>query len=142
MKNVTLLLAVVVAMFVSFANLPVVACAAEARPADRVVVMYFHRTQRCPTCQKMGAYTEESVSGGFADQVKAGKVSFHNIDLQNEKNAAFTKAYQVAGPSLIVAQVKNNKVVTWKNLAEMWGKANDKDAFLKYVRSNVQGYLN
>ena len=44
---------------------PQPAVAADA-PADRVVVMYFHRVPGCATCQKMAAYSEEAVKKGFA----------------------------------------------------------------------------
>ena len=74
-------------------------------PKDRVVAMYFHRTQRCPTCLKMGSYTEEALKTGFAKQLKDTSVEFHYIDFQNEKNAAYAKAYKVTGPALIVAKV-------------------------------------
>jgi hypothetical protein len=37
-------------------------------PKDRVVAMYFHRTQRCPTCLKMGSYAEEAVKTAFAGE--------------------------------------------------------------------------
>ncbi len=113
--------------------------AAEA-PADRVVVMYFHRTQRCPTCLKMGSYTEEAVKGGFATAIKNGKVEFHYIDFQNQKNEALTKGYKVAGPTLIVARVAGNKVAEYKNLTDMWTKVRDKSAFLDYVQTNVKEY--
>lgn len=113
--------------------------AAEA-PADRVVVMYFHRTQRCPTCLKMGSYTEEAVKGGFAKAIKDGKVEFHYIDFQNQKNEALTKGYKVAGPTLIVARVAGNKVAEYKNLTDMWTKVRDKSAFLDYVQTNVKEY--
>jgi hypothetical protein len=109
-------------------------------PADRVVVMYFHRTKRCPTCLRMGSYTEEAVVKGFAEQIKDGTVEFRFIDFQNEKNAALTKGYKVGGPTLIVAKVISNKVKEYKNLTEMWAKNSDKDAFLKYVRDNVAAY--
>jgi hypothetical protein len=111
-----------------------------ATPADRVVVMYFHRTVRCPTCKRMGSYTEEAVLKGFAKQIKDGTIEFHFVDFQNEKNAALTKGYKVGGPTLIVAQVLDNKVKEYKNLTEMWAKNSDKDAFLKYVRDNVAAY--
>jgi hypothetical protein len=110
-------------------------------PKDRVVVMYFHRTQRCPTCLRMGSYTEEAVLKGMAKEVKAGKVSFHYIDFQNEKNAAFTQAYGVGGPTLIVARASGDKVAEYKTLKDMWTKQQDKDAFLEYVQSNVKSYL-
>lgn len=112
-----------------------------AVPADRVVVMYFHRTQCCPTCRKMGSYSEEAVKGGFAKQIKRGKVEFHFIDFQDEKNARIAKGYQVKGPTLIVAKVAKNKVVKYMNLDEMWSKVSDKDEFIAYVQSNVKNAL-
>src|SRR3989337_151348 len=98
--NVAMMLLVLGAAF------PVSALAADAPvPADRVVAMYFHRTQRCPTCLKMGSYSEEAVVKGFIKQVKDGTVEFRYIDFQDEKNAPLTKGYKVGGPTLIVAQV-------------------------------------
>ena len=85
-----------VALFTSL--LPQAVSAADT-PADRVVVMYFHRTQRCPTCLKMGSYSEEAVKTGFAQEIKAGKVEFHYIDFQDDKNETLTKGYNVSGPS-------------------------------------------
>jgi hypothetical protein len=108
--------------------------------ADRVVVMYFHRTNRCPTCLKMGGYSEEAVTSGFAEQIKSGKVAFHYIDFQNEKNAALTAGYKVAGPTLIVARIAGDKVAEYKNLAEIWTKVRDKAAFIEYVQSNIKDY--
>ena len=103
----TVLAVVVVALIISM--FPQQASAADA-PADRVVVMYFHRTQRCPTCKKMGSYSEEAVKTGFPKQLKAGTVGFFYIDFQDKKNAAISKAYRVSGPALIVAKVVDNKV--------------------------------
>ena len=110
-------------------------------PADRVVVMYFHRTQRCPTCLKMGSYSEEAIKTGFAQETKEGKVEFHFIDFQDKKNEALTKGYQVDGPTLIVARVVENKIADRKNLKDMWTKVRDKAAFIEYVQSNVKDYL-
>jgi thiol-disulfide isomerase/thioredoxin len=116
------------------------AAAKVTTPADRIVVMYFHRTQRCPTCRKMGGYSEEAVKSGFAQEIKARKVEFHFIDFQDEKNEALTKGYQVGAPTLIVAKVVDNKVAEHKNLTEIWEKVGDKDAFAKYVQDNVKEY--
>jgi hypothetical protein len=125
--------------------LPRIVAAAEASakadpPADRVVVMYFHRTQRCPTCRKMGSYSEEAVGKGFAEDIERGTVEFHFIDFQDKKNAALAKGYRVDGPTLIVAHIAGKKVKEYKNLTEIWDYNGDKDAFLKYVRDNVAAY--
>ena len=106
-------------------------------PANRVVVMYFHRTQRCPTCLKMGSYSEEAVKKGFVKEVKDRTVEFHYIDFQDKMNASLTKAYRVTSPALMVAKVEKNKVVKVNDLREIWTKVRDKKAFLKYVQSSV-----
>lgn len=127
------------AMSLLAASLPQ-ALAAEDSPKDRVVVMYFHRTERCPTCLKMGSYTEEAVKKGFAKEIKAGKVAFHFIDFQDERNEKFTKGYKVEGPTLIVARVNGTKVAQYKNLDDMWTKVRDKDKFIEYVQTNVKEF--
>jgi hypothetical protein len=117
-----------------------VAQAADA-PNDRVVAMYFHRTQRCPTCLKMGSYAEEAVKVAFAGEIKRGQVVFYFIDFQDEKNARYAKAYSISGPALIVAKIADNKVAAYHNLEEIWSKVGDKAAFLSYVQENVKTCL-
>lgn len=129
-----------VLVFASFAEYATAAEAPKAPPKDRVVAMYFHRTQRCPTCQKMGSYTEEAVKAGFAGQLKDGTVEFYYIDFQNEKNAAYTKAYKITGPALIVAKVADNKVAEFKDLKDIWSNVGDKKAFIKYVQDQIKAY--
>ena len=110
-------------------------------PADRVVVMYFHRTQRCPTCKKMGSYSEQAVRTAFAEEIKSGRVEFHYVDFQKPENGALAKAYKISGPALVLAKVADNKVQEWKPLAKIWELVAQKDAFFKYVQKNVRKYL-
>ena len=110
-------------------------------PADRVVAMYFHRTERCPTCKMMGSYSEEAVKQGFPDQVKSRSVQFRFIDSEQPKNATLAKAYKVKGPALIIADVKDNKVNEYKDLKDIWVKVRKKPEFIEYVRSSIQAYL-
>ena len=109
-------------------------------PKDRVVAMYFHRTERCPTCKKMGAYSEETVKKAFAEQLKDGTVEFHMIDFQDPKNARLAKGYKVEGPALIVARIVDNRVAEYKDLEGIWERVADKAKFSKYVEENVAAY--
>ena len=110
-------------------------------PKDRVVAMYFHRTERCPTCKKMGSYSEEAIKTAFAEEIKKGQVTFHFINFEDAKNARYTKAYGVSGPALIVAKIADNKVASYRNLEEIWSHVGDKPAFLRYVQENVRANL-
>ena len=139
MKRITTMALAVVAVACLAAMLPGPVSAADA-PADRVAVMYFHRTQRCPTCLKMGSYSEEAVKSGCVQQITDGKVAFHYVDFQDKKNAALAKGYRISGPALIVAKIAEGKVAKYKNLEEIWAKVGKKPAFLKYVQDEVNAH--
>jgi Zn-dependent alcohol dehydrogenase len=109
-------------------------------PKDRVVAMYFHRTERCPTCKKMGAYSEETMKTVFAKQLKDGTVEFRMIDFQNPKNARLAKGYKVGSPALIVAKIVDNRVAEYKDLDGIWERVADKAEFSKYVAENIVAY--
>ena len=134
-------LTVAVFVFVVISMAGASAVVAADRPADRVVAMYFHRTERCPKCKKMGSYTEEAMKKAFAKQMEAGTVEFHYVDFQDKKNAAVAKAYKITGPALIVAKVKSNKVKEYKNLKDIWTKVRKKEDFTAYVVKNVETQL-
>jgi len=137
MKRFTLMSLAVITLLVTFGS----AVQAADLPKDRVAVMYFHRTQRCPTCLKMGSYVEEAVENGFPNQAADGSVGFYLIDYQAAGNAGLAKAYKITGPTLIVAKVTDNKVTGYENLTDIWTKVREKADFLAYVRENIAAYL-
>ena len=120
--------------------IPTTAFAADP-PADRVVVMYFHRTERCPTCKMMGSYSEVAVKSGFASELKKRTVEFRYIDFEQPENANLAKAYKVAGPALIVAKVVDAKVSKYADLKEIWVKVREKPVFIEYVQENVRAHI-
>jgi thiol-disulfide isomerase/thioredoxin len=109
-------------------------------PTDRIVVMYFHRTERCPTCKKMGAYAEEAVKQAFADELKKGTVEFRFVDFENKKNARLVKGYKVEDPALVISKIVANKVKEFKHLEDIWTKVQEKPEYVDYVQKNVAAY--
>ena len=107
-------------------------------PADQVAILYFHRTQRCPTCKKISAMAEEAIQKGFPDEIKAGTISFYLIDFQDKKNAKLTEVYKITGPTLLVAKVKNQEVVSWEKLPKVWSLVSQPENFEKYVRDAIR----
>ncbi len=110
-------------------------------PPDRVVVMYFHRTQRCPTCMRMESYARQALEEAFSEQLQTGQIAFYSIDFQDERNARLTRAYQITGPTLIMVKVVNKKGMESKNLQEIWAKVRDQKEFFRYVQTEAAGYL-
>ena len=110
-------------------------------PAHQVIACYFHRTQRCPTCRTISAYIEEAVKTGFAAQLKDGRVKLAMVDFQDVKNQAFTQAYRITGPTLVLMDVQDGKVVSWKPAPKVWSLVGQKAQFFRYVQGEVQSYL-
>lgn len=144
MKCQPMTVMVIAALALAVSALPEDAVTAETSkvaPKDRVVTLYFHRTERCPTCLKMGSYTEKAINTAFAKQRQQGTVEFHYIDFQDKKNAALAKGYKISGPALVVIKVRDNRVKEYMNLKDIWTKVREKPQFVKYVRENVEAYL-
>jgi len=115
--------------------------AAEAAPSHQVVACYFHRTNRCPTCKKIGSYIEDAVETGFADEIKAGTVKVKMVDFQDAKNQKLTEAYKITGPTLVLMDVHDGKVKAWKPSPKVWSLVSKKSDFFKYVQQEVKSYL-
>ena len=106
-----------------------------------MIACYFHRTVRCPTCRRISAYIEEAVNTGFAPQMKDGSVKMVMVDFQDERNQKFTQAYRIAGPTLVLMDVHDGKVTSWKPAPKVWSLVGNKDQFFRYVQGEVQSYL-
>jgi len=110
-------------------------------PSHQVIACYFHRTVRCPTCRRISAYIEEAVQTGFKTEVKAGRVKMVMIDFQDAKNQKYAQAYQVAGPTLVLMDVHDGKVTSWKPAPKVWSLVAKKTDFFSYVQGEVRSYL-
>ena len=74
-----------------------------------VEVLYFHSKQRCPTCIAIGDNSKDVVDKDFAKQVKAGKVTFKEIDISTPEGEKIGDKYRVTWSSLFVNQWKNGR---------------------------------
>lgn len=123
------------------ASQPGVSDAFPAEPKHQVVARYFHRTQRCPTCQKISALIEEAVQAGFADDLKSGKVKLQMVDYQDARNQEVTATYKISDPMLVILDVRDGKVVEWKSAPKVWALFLKKDVFTKYVQDEMHAHL-
>lgn len=109
----------------------------DASPGDRVVVTYFHRTFRCEMCLSFEAYSEEALRTSFPDELADGRLVWSVLNLDDEANAHYEDEYGQTELSLTAAVERGGEVVGWRNLADIWGLLDDKQAFLDYVTYEV-----
>ncbi len=116
--------------------------AAGSQPVPhKVVAYYFHTNTRCSTCRKIEAYSREAIENGFPDELRDGRLEWRVINYELPDNRHFLQEYKLVTKSLILANVVNGKQTRWTNLKLVWQLTGKKEAFLNYVRGEVQSYL-
>jgi hypothetical protein len=114
--------------------------AAEVK-GDQVLVYYFHGEQRCPTCMKIEALSNQAMQTGFAGEIADGRVVWKVVNYEQPENAHFVDDYELYTKSLIVVKTTDGQQMEWKNLPEIWELVHDDEAFIGYVNSEVDAYL-
>jgi thiol-disulfide isomerase/thioredoxin len=126
---------------IALVAMPGVAASDPPVVSDRIVVTYFHTTQRCASCKKIEAYTTEAVQKAFAAEIEKGRVIWRLVNTDEKENKHFVKDYQLYTKSVVVSEEINGKQERWKNLPKIWELLGDKPAFLFYVREETEAYL-
>lgn len=108
---------------------------------SKVVAYYFHGTYRCTTCRTIEAYAHEAVQTGFAEALKAGKIEWRALNVEEPANRHFLKDYQLYTRSVVLASYQGDKQLRWKNLEKVWELVGDKGQFTRYVQGEVKTFL-
>ena len=109
-------------------------------PDRTVVAYYFHGNFRCQTCRKIEALSREAVESGFPGDLKAGRLEWHVINVEEPENEHFVKDYQLFSKSLVLVAREGSKQTRWKNLQRVWTLVGDKEEFIQYVRDEIRAY--
>ncbi len=108
---------------------------------DGVVVFYFHRTERCPTCEAIESQSHEVVHNDFAAELDSGELAWQTINYEEPANAELTEKFEIAMPVVVVARIKDGEVEDWESLDRVWGLVGDEPEFAEFVRGRIEEML-
>ena len=109
--------------------------------SHRVIVYYFHTTQRCASCRAIEAYSREAIEAAFAAELAEGRLVWKPVNLDVKGNGHFIEDYKLFTKSLILVNENRGKPAQWKNLEKVWQLLPDKAKFLRYVQEEARAYL-
>jgi len=109
-------------------------------PADRVEVVYFHRTQRCYSCRYMEDAARQTVETYFADELASGKVTFQVFNVEDEKNADIVEKYQASYLSLYINTVKDGTDHI-ELVADLYPLIGNDEAFAETLKNKIEKSL-
>jgi hypothetical protein len=111
-----------------------------SEPADRVEVVYFHRTQRCQGCRYAEAGIRYTLETYFKDELANGKVIFEVFDVQDEQNAAIAKKYGAFTSSLFINTIREG-LDHIEEVEEIWYLLGDDEEFAEVVKNKLEKSL-
>lgn len=74
-----------------------------------VEVIYFHRTERCNTCQAIEKTTKELLEKDYKKDIKKRTIVFTSIDFQINNTNPLVEKYEIEGPTLLIVYHKKDK---------------------------------
>lgn len=110
--------------------------------ADGVSVINFHSTKRCRTCIRIGDLAKKTMYEEFADEEKAGKVRWEQLNYDEPANAHYVKDYELVSSTVLVTLWKDGKEVKWNRLDAVWDHVGDEPVFRAYVAQAMRDLLN
>ncbi|MGQ9503650.1 MAG: nitrophenyl compound nitroreductase subunit ArsF family protein [Thermogutta sp.] len=108
---------------------------------NRVIAVYFHRTQRCPTCLRVSQTVAGILQKDFAQYLQTGQLQYAEVDFESPRNAELAKSYHITGPQLVLIRVENARVAEWQPMPKVWSLLIKPQELEQYVTSGVTTYL-
>jgi hypothetical protein len=109
--------------------------------SNGLVVYYFHSNVRCPTCQSIEAQAHETVQTHFGSQLSSGEMVWKIVNYEQPAAKPLATKFEIQMPVVVLAKMKDGKIVDWKRLDQVWALVGDKPAFTKYVRGEIERML-
>jgi hypothetical protein len=106
--------------------------------ADRVDVVYFHRTQRCYTCLYAEEHTLYALETYFADELASGRVTFQSVNVQDDANADIVEKYNNASYLTLCINTVRDGVNHIEEVTDVWLVIGNDEAFVEIVKSEVE----
>ncbi len=108
---------------------------------SRIEVLDFHSTHRCMTCNAIEANTKYTLDKYFSKEMKASKITFKVINVDDEKNEKMAEKFEASGTALILNVIKGSKEIHIDLTDFAFMKGNDKKVFSKELKAKIEAEL-
>jgi hypothetical protein len=96
----------------------------------KIEILYFHATNRCPTCLAVENNAKKTIAGNFKKEETNGTIKFTSINIDDKANKSMVEKYQVAFSTLLIIKKAGGKET----------KTDFTDIGFQYARSNPDKY--
>ena len=112
-----------------------------AKDTPQFIAYYFFTNKRCGPCILIEQLAEEAVTTKFKDELAAGKLQWHGVNMQQAENKHFIQDFQLYTKSVIIAEYKEGKPVRYENLKDAWKLYHNESKYIDYVAGNIKKFM-
>ena len=105
-----------------------------------LVVYYTHGMIRCAECNNIEKTTHSILESDFKNELASGTIKWKVVNFQD--NAKFAEKFDVVASGVILAVVKNGKVVKIEKLEKVWTLIDSPEKFKTYIEDAIRKNLN
>ena len=136
MKKIILILVVLFTCTFSFAQ-----DQGQTTGKEKLLVYYFHLTNRCPTCIKIEATTQKVLKENFNTEMENGTIVFKSFNVEVPENKTISEKYQAYGATLALTKLTNGKeqIEDMTNFA--FTKIHNEEAFIEDLKNQIEEFL-
>jgi len=107
-----------------------------------IVVYCFQISQRSAKDEKIEQWMREVLDKSFAAQLKDHKIVWRVVNFEEPENAHLARLYDVTATSIVVVDGrKGDSGPATRYQQQAWSRAEDKEAFMKYFRGEIEKAL-
>ena len=118
------------------------ATAPSKRSSAQIVVYYFHRKFRCPSCVVVEGFVGEALVKIFPKEIDEGAVIWKVINIDSPENRHYYDRYGLLTNSLVVVDKLNGQEQHFRVLESVWGIYQDREAVFNLIETEVMACLN
>jgi hypothetical protein len=105
-----------------------------------VVVLQFHRSQRCRFCNDMEEHTRETLNTHFPDEMITNKIDFQLVNMDLPEYGNLIKKYDLFTSTIVFIELNEGESKRWKIFNEAWYLTDNRQKFIQTLRSELQRF--
>jgi hypothetical protein len=107
----------------------------------KLLVYYFHITNRCHTCTAIEATTRKVLLENFQSELENGIIVFNTFNVDSSENEALSKKYDAYGATLALTKLSGGKekIEDMSNFA--FSKINNEKVFTEGLTKKIKELL-
>ncbi len=105
-----------------------------------VLVLQFHRPQRCAFCDDMEAHTRDALALYFADEISQERLAYRLVNMEQPQFEQMRRQHGIFTSTLLFVEIAGGAEVRSRIVAAAWDLTDRREAFIEMLRVELNSF--